>query len=301
MSSKNIAKDVANVEYPKNLYCHITGYDPDDANIPENSIISRNIDMAIEVYNEEYPDQITQHMLKIIEMRYKDKMSMNEIGSYIGLNGNTIRTIYIIRFIRRMRYPKFYHIILNGTLDPNMVYHRNGKINDDDSIKKLGLSTKAYNCLAKDGIATITELCFKSDAYVLTIRNAGPSVLNEIKEKLANLNLSLAPFNYLVLIENISELGLEDELYNKLKKDNFNIIGDLIRNRKRFRITFDSLYDYSDVASINEALKTKGLSLNIKIPAQVVKKDILYELLYELSYEDACKYLLKLRTLSEPK
>lgn len=296
------AKDVANVEYPKNLYCHITGIDPDSVDIPSNSVISRNIDMAIEVYKEEYPlDQYLQHRLRIIEMRYKDKMSMKEIGICIGVSTSCIKSVYIDKFIRCMRSSKFGYIILNGTLNPNMTYHRNGKSNDDDSIKKLGLSTRAYNCLAKDGIVTITELCFKSDVYVLAIRNAGPSVLNEIKEKLANLNLSLAPFDYTVLIENISELGLEDELYNKLKKDNFNIIGDLIRNRKHFKITFNSLYDYSDICNINKALKTKGLSLNIKIPAQVVKKDILHELLYELSYEDACKYLLKLRTFSEPK
>ena len=86
-----------------------------------------------------------------------------------------------------------------------------------------------------------------------------------------------------------------------LKKDNFNIIGDLIRYNKRLDSLGYPQYWRGEVDCINNALKSKGLSLYIRIPAQVVKKDILHELLYELSYEDACKYLLKLRTLSEPK
>lgn len=297
-----IAKDVANIEYPKNLYCHITGLQPDDINIPEHSVLLRNINMAMNVFKEEYPDQFAQRRLKIIEMRYKNKMSMSKIGESMDITATTVKNVYIDRFIRIMRHPKFYYIIRHGERNPDSIYCNDKKYNDNpNSIKTLGLSTRAYNCLSKDGIMTIAELCSKSEAYILSIKNVGLTVLNEIKEKLTDLGLSLEPFDYTVLMEDISELGLEDELYNKLKKDNFSIIGDLIRYNKRLDSLGYPQYWRGEVDCINNALKTKGLSLNIKIPAQVIKKDILHELLYELSYEDACKYLLKLRTFSEPK
>ena len=299
-----ISKDVTNIEYPKNLYCHITGLQPDDINIPEHSILLRNINMAMDVFKEEYPDQFGQRRLKIIEMRYKNKMSMSKIGEGMDITATTVKNVYIDRFIRIMRHPKFYYIIRHGERNPDIIYRNDKKYNDNpNSIKTLGLSTRAYNCLSKDGIMTIAELCSKSEAYILSIKNAGLTVLDEIKEKLTDLGLSLSPFDYTVLMEDISELGLDDELYNKLKKDKFNVIGDLIKYKKRLSSLdhYPPPYWRSEVDCINKALKTKGLSLNIKIPAQVIKKDILHELLYELSYEDACKYLLKLRTLSEPK
>lgn len=58
-------------------------------------------------------------------------------------------------------------------------------------IESLELSVRASNCLASEGVRTIYDLVKKDESDMLKIRNFGKTSLNEIKEKLADLNLSL--------------------------------------------------------------------------------------------------------------
>ena len=289
-----VAKDVITVEYPENLYCHIAGCEPDSTNIPNDHLgLLRNMNMAIAVFKEEHSSRSTERMLKIIEMRYRDKMSMSRIGKSMNIAGSGIKNNYIDKFIRYMRDPKYSHIIKYGELNPNNTYRRNITPEDiANSIKALGLSSRAENALLRDGIETITELCSKSELYILSIETIGPVILNEIEERLASFDLCLAQFNYDILMEDISVLGLDDDLYNKLKEDKFRTIGDLIKYKER--ITSSSRYYYNKY-DINKALKTKELKLNIKLPSQVINRDLLHELIYKLNYKDACKLLLEVR------
>ncbi|MBM7331615.1 DNA-directed RNA polymerase subunit alpha, partial [Agrobacterium sp. S2] len=48
-----------------------------------------------------------------------------------------------------------------------------------------------YNCLKREGIHTVGELVARSEADLLDIRNFGAKSITEVKEKLAELNLSL--------------------------------------------------------------------------------------------------------------
>jgi DNA-directed RNA polymerase subunit alpha len=49
------------------------------------------------------------------------------------------------------------------------------------------------NCLRRGGIANVGELIGKSERDLLTLRNFGQKSLNEIKDKLAEMNLGLKP------------------------------------------------------------------------------------------------------------
>lgn len=63
--------------------------------------------------------------------------------------------------------------------------------NETTSIDDLDLSVNTYNCLKRAGIDTIEKLCELQFQDIVCIRNIGKSNIDEIKEKLKPLGLSL--------------------------------------------------------------------------------------------------------------
>src|SRR5436853_1422348 len=59
------------------------------------------------------------------------------------------------------------------------------------SVEELELSVRSYNCLKNANIQTIGELVQKSETEMLKTKNFGRKSLNEIKEILASMGLSL--------------------------------------------------------------------------------------------------------------
>ena len=59
------------------------------------------------------------------------------------------------------------------------------------SVNEIELSVRAANCLNNANITTVGQLALKTEAEMLKYRNFGKKSLNEIKEKLTSLNLSL--------------------------------------------------------------------------------------------------------------
>lgn len=59
------------------------------------------------------------------------------------------------------------------------------------SVEELELSVRSYNCLKNANIQTIAELVQKNDSEMLKTRNFGRKSLNEIKEILEEMGLSL--------------------------------------------------------------------------------------------------------------
>src|SRR5204863_2631479 len=66
-----------------------------------------------------------------------------------------------------------------------------GNENLDKSVEELELSVRSYNCLKNANIRTIRELVHKSEAEMLKTKNFGRKSLNEIKEILHTMGLSL--------------------------------------------------------------------------------------------------------------
>jgi DNA-directed RNA polymerase subunit alpha len=61
----------------------------------------------------------------------------------------------------------------------------------DKSVEELELSVRSYNCLRNANIRTIRELVQKSETDMLKTKNFGRKSLNEIKEILQSMGLSL--------------------------------------------------------------------------------------------------------------
>jgi len=87
----------------------------------------------------------------------------------------------------------------------------NEKVNDMDSLMKehvnenaiktanmsiddLDLTVRSYNCLKRAGISTVEELTQKTEEEMSRVRNLGKKSLKEVKEKLAELNLTFKHF-----------------------------------------------------------------------------------------------------------
>ncbi len=63
--------------------------------------------------------------------------------------------------------------------------------NLDKSVEELELSVRSYNCLKNANIRTIRELVLKTEGEMLKTKNFGRKSLNEIKEILSGMGLSL--------------------------------------------------------------------------------------------------------------
>jgi DNA-directed RNA polymerase subunit alpha len=75
-------------------------------------------------------------------------------------------------------------------------------------VDQLNLSVRTMNCLRRGGITTVGELTTKTERDLLTLRNFGQKSLNEIKDKLAEMELSLkAP----EIEEEVTEQEAKDE------------------------------------------------------------------------------------------
>ncbi len=59
------------------------------------------------------------------------------------------------------------------------------------TIEELDLSVRSYNCLKRAGINTVQELTQKSEEDMMKVRNLGRKSLDEVKNKLDDLNLGL--------------------------------------------------------------------------------------------------------------
>jgi DNA-directed RNA polymerase subunit alpha len=73
--------------------------------------------------------------------------------------------------------------------DESRILLRNDNLNR--SVEELELSVRSYNCLKNANIQTIGELVQKTEAEMLKTKNFGRKSLNEIKEILAQMGLSL--------------------------------------------------------------------------------------------------------------
>lgn len=61
------------------------------------------------------------------------------------------------------------------------------------TIEELDLSVRSYNCLKRAGINTVEELAGKSEEDMMKVRNLGKKSLEEVRFKLAELQLGLKP------------------------------------------------------------------------------------------------------------
>jgi DNA-directed RNA polymerase subunit alpha len=55
----------------------------------------------------------------------------------------------------------------------------------------MDLSVRSYNCLKREGINTVSELVALSEHQLMNIRNFGQKSVDEVRDKLIEMGLSL--------------------------------------------------------------------------------------------------------------
>ena len=61
------------------------------------------------------------------------------------------------------------------------------------TIEELELSVRSFNCLKRASINTVEELTERTEEDMMKVRNLGKKSLDEVKNKLEELGLSLKP------------------------------------------------------------------------------------------------------------
>ncbi len=95
-----------------------------------------------------------------------------------------------------------HHLDVFVGYDKNAVEFEEAELKQDDekaklkkllnmSVNEIELSVRAANCLNNANITSVGQLALKSEAEMLKYRNFGKKSLNEIKDKLTGLGLSL--------------------------------------------------------------------------------------------------------------
>ena len=102
------------------------------------------------------------------------------------------------------------------------------------SVNEIGLSVRAANCFNNANITTVGQLAQKTEAEMLKYRNFGKKSLNEIKDKLAQLGLSLGIQEPNILSVSptarsllLKELPMSARLENVLRARGYVTVGDL--------------------------------------------------------------------------
>lgn len=192
-----------NYKYPSNLYFDIFGgieyrkY----LNNRNNLELVRDVMLAINAY----PGRVELKLraFSILEYRYRDKMSLNEIGDIVGLSSTTVETI-IIKTLRICRTPG--NAVAKGLPGNETKEQREDRLtserltekfkeiqrivdtelqtNGQTPIEELDLSVRAYNCLKRAGIDTLSQLIRLEEKDLLKIRNLGKKCLKEVKSVL---------------------------------------------------------------------------------------------------------------------
>ncbi len=66
-----------------------------------------------------------------------------------------------------------------------------GSAEDDILIEELDIGVRSYNCLKREGIQTVGDLIKRTEAELLNTPNFGKKSIEEVKENLAKIGLSL--------------------------------------------------------------------------------------------------------------
>jgi DNA-directed RNA polymerase subunit alpha len=79
----------------------------------------------------------------------------------------------------------------------------------DVRVEELDFSVRTYNCLKRAGISSVRDLVHRTQSELMSIRNFGKRSLYEVREKLAQLGLTLRGENLAQVMEELAAAAAE--------------------------------------------------------------------------------------------
>lgn len=152
--------------------------------------------------------ELTDREQKVLEMRYKHGMLLEQCGYRLGVTRERIRQVEA-KAIRKLRHPRFRKHYLLDTLNKafeinaekdrlerenNQLVARLNALGDKIAgekkaqelqidIDELELSVRSYNCLKRAGINTLEDLSHMTIDNLMLVRNLGKRSMCEVVDK----------------------------------------------------------------------------------------------------------------------
>lgn len=177
--------------YPYNLIENVNiSYTPKE----ELELILENgmSDDQMDGFNFILEKNFDERTLKLIEYRYKDKLTYREIGDKVNLTDSRVREI-IVKVLRRFRHPESIRILKYGLKGYEEFLEERARKEEEklagSYITEREFGTRIHNALFRAGIKTKDELSelFTTDEglkRLSRIRNIGSKSVTVILDKL---------------------------------------------------------------------------------------------------------------------
>lgn len=175
--------------------------------------------LSAESINKAMSEALTERERRILEMRYRDGMTYDEIGNVIGVTKERVRQI-AARSERKLRYPPrlkkmacvtkadydavmaelqemkdkcaaLEELLNKKQASENDIIGAVVKSNASRGIENLDLSVRSYNCLRRANINTIAELSDVTYPELIKVRNLGKRSAQEICQKMSAIGLPI--------------------------------------------------------------------------------------------------------------
>ena len=143
-------------------------------------------------------DKVLASLAQREEMVLRERFSgktLEQIGDDSGVSRERIRQIQM-KALRKMRHPTRIRrlmgkqpYLVEPKLEPKLKPHLKARL--CISINELEISVRAYRRFVENNIMNVGDIVSKTPAMLLGYKNLGRKTLNEIRELLSGLELSL--------------------------------------------------------------------------------------------------------------
>jgi DNA-directed RNA polymerase subunit alpha len=131
---------------------------------------------------------------EVTETRVGQRTDFDKLAIYVRTNGSISPKDALSQAAKIVNEHMVLLIDISEKSEEEKVFEGADNVQVDDSmppIEELELSARSFNCLKREGIDTVGKLITYSEQDLLDIKNFGQKSIEEVKEKLNNMGLSL--------------------------------------------------------------------------------------------------------------
>ena len=144
---------------------------------------------------------LTERERRILDFRYKDGLTFEEIGKHFCVTRERIRQIHA-KSLRKLHRPDRLNYLkygVSGVIARQTETAREAALAslpkqdkpEDITLEELGLSVRSYNCLKRAGMDTLREVSEMTFDELCHVRNLGKRSIDEICAVLTNYGIRL--------------------------------------------------------------------------------------------------------------
>ena len=182
----------------------------------ENNFGNKDVELTRKGFIKLINENLTDKQIQIFELRYRDFLTLEEIGKVVNLSRERVRTICneVLRKISNIRdFDRYYSISygeyvrvkderdeIKSKLD-YVLTKADIKINNDDNervnnqeiyIGNIEFSTRTYNALMRAGIKTLYDISIIDQRRFYRMNGFGKKTYNEIINKMHEYGYKMA-------------------------------------------------------------------------------------------------------------